>query len=116
MVIRHGEAFSLSDNLAIWADADNDKVNPNDDPTLLQDEVISAEEIDHWSLDFDNKKCVYRPTVHYAYCCADAAWNSIHELAMRDYEPQARLRCMNDDIVSGTDELGCLLMGHDYNA
>eukprot|EP01122_Echinamoeba_exundans_P017304 TRINITY_DN908_c0_g1_i1.p1 TRINITY_DN908_c0_g1~~TRINITY_DN908_c0_g1_i1.p1 ORF type:complete len:385 (-),score=86.92 TRINITY_DN908_c0_g1_i1:850-2004(-) len=116
MVIRHGEAFSLSDNLAVWADAENDKVNANDDPTLLQDEVYSSDEIDHWSLDFDGKKCVYRPTVHYAYCCADAAWNSIHELAMRDYEPQPRLRCMNDDIISGTDELGCLLLGHDYNA
>lgn len=116
MVIRHGEAFSLSETLAVWAEAKNPKAKPEIEPSLIEDEVFESDELDQWSLDYDDKKCVYRPTVHYAYCCADAAWNSIHELSMRDYEPQPRLRCMNDDIVSGTDELGCLLMGHDYGA
>lgn len=59
---------------------------------------------------------VYRPTVHYAYCPCDAAINSLHELRMRNYEMQPALRLMNDDITEGRDELGCLLMGHDYKS
>src|ERR687895_416551 len=49
MVIRHGEAFSIS-------------------------EYLTVEE---------NGEAVYRPTVHYAYCPADAAIASLHELHMR---------------------------------
>lgn len=64
----------------------------------------------------ENGKTVYRPTVHYAYCCSDMAVNSLHELEMRQYELQKRQRICNDDIISGRDELGCLLMGHDFNS
>jgi homospermidine synthase len=78
MVIRHGEAFSIS-------------------------ELLTATE---------HETVVYRPTVHYAYCPADAALASLHELHMRNYDLQADQRIMNDDIVDGRDELGCLLMGH----
>ena len=60
--------------------------------------------------------CVYRPTVHYAYCPADAAIASLHELHMRGYDLQKRQRIMGDDIVEGRDELGVLLMGHPYTA
>ena len=55
---------------------------------------------------------VYRPTVHYAYCPADAAIASLHELHMRGYELQPEQRIMGDDIVEGADELGVLVMGH----
>ncbi len=82
MVIRHGEAFSISDRLTIW----------------------------------EGRKAIYRPTVHYAYCPADVAINSIHELEMRQFELQERQRILNDEITSGRDELGCLLMGHDFNS
>ncbi|OGW85161.1 MAG: homospermidine synthase [Omnitrophica bacterium RIFCSPHIGHO2_02_FULL_46_11] len=82
MVIRHGEAFSISDYLTIW----------------------------------DNGKAIYRPTVHYAYCPADVAINSMHELEMRQFDLQERQRILNDDIISGRDELGCLLMGHDFKS
>ncbi|MCK6474078.1 MAG: saccharopine dehydrogenase NADP-binding domain-containing protein [Planctomycetes bacterium] len=64
----------------------------------------------------ENGHPVYRPTVHYAYCPCDAAINSLHELRMRNYEMQPALRLMNDDITEGRDELGCLLMGHDYKS
>jgi homospermidine synthase len=64
----------------------------------------------------DGDRPLYRPTVHYAYCPCDAAINSLHELYMRNYEIQPRLRIMNDEITSGRDELGCLLMGHDYKS
>jgi homospermidine synthase len=82
MVIRHGEAFSIS-------------------------EYLTVEE---------GGKPLYRPTVHYAYCPCDAAIVSLHELHMRQFELQPRLRIMGDEITQGEDRLGCLLMGHDYKS
>ena len=80
MVIRHGEAFTISDHLTVW----------------------------------EGQRAVYRPTVHYAYLPTDAALASVHELKMRNYELQPRQRIMNDEIVSGYDELGVLLLGHEF--
>lgn len=82
MVVRHGEAFTISDYLTVWED----------------------------------EKPVYRPTVHYAYCPCDAAINSLHELEMRQFDLQTRQRVMTDEIISGRDELGVLLMGHDFKS
>lgn len=82
MVIRHGEAFSISDRLTVWK----------------------------------NGKAVYRPTVHYAYCPSDSAMNSLQEVRMRQYKMQERLRILADDIIDGRDELGVLLMGHDFKS
>jgi homospermidine synthase len=82
MVIRHGEAFSISDYLTVW----------------------------------DGDRPLYRPTVHYAYCPCDAAIVSLHELHMRNFALQPDLRIMNDEITQGEDQLGCLLMGHDYKS
>ena len=59
---------------------------------------------------------VYRPTVHYAYHPSDAAINSVLELRMRNWAMQPEWRILNDEIVSGRDELGVLLMGHPYGA
>ncbi len=59
---------------------------------------------------------IYRPTVHYAYHPADAAINSVLELRMRGWEMQTEQRILNDEIISGRDELGVLLMGHPYRA
>jgi homospermidine synthase len=58
----------------------------------------------------------YRPTVHYAYHPADDAVLSVHELAGKNWEMQSRSRLMMDEIISGTDELGVLLMGHEKGA
>lgn len=82
MVVRHGEAFTISDHLTVW----------------------------------EGSKAVYRPTVHYAYCPADVAINSLHELEMRWYDLQTDQRVLTDEIISGRDELGVLLMGHDFNS
>ncbi|BDC34594.1 homospermidine synthase [Candidatus Dependentiae bacterium Noda2021] len=82
MVIRHGEAYGISDRLTVWQDG----------------------------------KAVYRPTVHYAYCPCDSAYNSLFELRMRDFIMQPKKRILNDDIIKGADEVGCLLMGHDFNS
>ena len=54
----------------------------------------------------------YRPTVHYAYHPSDDTVQSVHELAGRNWELQSSRRLVKDEIVSGLDELGVLLMGH----
>jgi homospermidine synthase len=82
MVVRHGEAFTISDRLTVWK----------------------------------GKRAVYRPTVHYAYCCCDEAIVSLNELRGRSYELQPKLRIMNDEITKGADILGALLMGHAYKS
>jgi homospermidine synthase len=82
MVVRHGEAFTISDRLTVMRDG----------------------------------KAVYRPTVHYAYCPADVAIASLNELRGYDYELPKKQRIMNDEITSGADILGALIMGHAYNA
>jgi len=82
MVVRHGEAFTISDHLTVW----------------------------------ENGKPVYRPTVHYAYCPAEVAINSLHELEMRQFDLQEKQRVLTDEIISGKDELGVLIMGHDFKS
>lgn len=54
----------------------------------------------------------YRPTVHYAYHPCDDAVLSLHEIAGKNWRMQPRQRLMMDEITSGIDELGVLLMGH----
>jgi homospermidine synthase len=80
MVVRHGEAFTISDHLTVW----------------------------------ENGKAIYRPTVHYAYRPCDAAIASMRELEQNQWEITSNQRIMNDEIISGQDRLGVLLMGHQY--
>jgi len=82
MVVRHGEAFTISDRLTVW----------------------------------EKGKAIYRPTVHYAYCPADVAIASLNELRGYDYRLVKNQRILNDEIISGSDILGALLMGHAYSA
>lgn len=82
MVVRHGEAFTISDYLTVWK----------------------------------NGKAVYRPTMHYAYCPCDEAISSLHEMRGYNYKLNANQRIMNDEITSGADVLGALIMGHAYNS
>lgn len=64
----------------------------------------------------DGDTVTYRPTVHYAYHPCDDALLSLHESAGRGtHEVQSR-RLMMDDIATGMDELGVLLMGHPRGA
>ena len=61
---------------------------------------------------WDGDQPTYRPTVHYAYHPCDDAVLSLHELSGRNWVEQSRSRLMMDEITSGIDELGVLLMGH----
>lgn len=64
----------------------------------------------------DGSAVAYRPTVHYAYHPSDDAVLSVHEIAGKNWEMQSRKRLMMDEIISGVDELGVLLMGHEKGA
>ena len=83
MVVRHGEAFSITEKLTVRDAAG---------------------------------RAIYRPTVHYAYCPCDAAIASLWELRGNDYRLQSRERIMTDEITSGSDILGALVMGHPLNS
>ncbi len=76
---------------------------------ITHGEAISI--ADHLTLG-DPALPAYRPTVHYAYHPCDDAVLSLHELAGRNWRPQEHKRVLKEDIVSGRDELGVLLMGH----
>ena len=71
---------------------------------------------EHLTVWGDDGNPIYRPTVHYAYCPSDAAINSVLELRMRNWRIQSRQRILNDEIISGRDELGVLLMGHPFRS
>jgi homospermidine synthase len=60
--------------------------------------------------DGDNAR--YRPTVHYAYHPCDSAVLSLHEFAGKNWRLQGQKRLLVDEISTGIDELGVLLMGH----
>lgn len=66
---------------------------------------------DHLTLR-ENGKVVYRPTVHYAYYPCDDALLSIHEIASKNWHPQCNQRIIRDEITSGIDEMGVLLLGN----
>ncbi|MBK9520226.1 MAG: homospermidine synthase [Rhodocyclaceae bacterium] len=53
----------------------------------------------------------YRPTVHYVYHPCDDALLSMHELQERNWVLQETQRAITDEIISGIDELGVLLIG-----
>jgi homospermidine synthase len=75
--------------------------------------VTHAESIsiaDHLTVG-DPRDPVYRPTVHYAYHPCDDTVLSLHELAGRQWRLQEKQTLIRDDIISGRDELGVLLMG-----
>src|SRR5260370_29220412 len=61
-------------------------------------------------------KVVYRPTVHYAYHPCDQAIMSMHEISGKSLHQQKRQRLIVEEITSGRDELGVLLMGHKKGA
>ncbi len=64
----------------------------------------------------DGDRVRYRPTVHYTYHPCDAAVLSVHELAGKNWNEQTEKRIIVDEITSGMDELGVLLMGHERGA
>jgi homospermidine synthase len=65
---------------------------------------------------WEDGNAIYRPTVHYAYMPCHDTLSSLYELRSRNYELQPRLRIMTNEIISGEDIMGALLMGHSYKS
>lgn len=83
MVIRHGEAFGMSDRWAVRRDG----------------------------------KVIYRPTVCYVYKPCPLTIESLDEIRSRNYDLHASQRILQvEEISSGADILGSLLMGHPYTS
>ncbi|MBS0222772.1 MAG: homospermidine synthase [Proteobacteria bacterium] len=80
---------------------------------ITHNEAISI--ADYYSLS-SGRKVTYRPTVHYAYHPCDQAIMSMHEISGKNLHQQKRQRLIVDEITSGRDELGVLLMGHKKGA
>jgi homospermidine synthase len=80
---------------------------------ITHNESISI--ADYYSVT-ENGAVRYRPTVHYAYHPCDDAVLSVHEMAGRNWRLQDRQRLMMQEITTGVDELGVLLMGHSRGA
>src|SRR6516162_5308023 len=59
----------------------------------------------------DGNRVRSRPTCHYAYHPCNDAVLSLHEFAGKNWQLQRLKRLMMEEISSGTDELGVLLMG-----
>ena len=77
MVVRHAESFTISDHLTVWEDT------------------------------IEGYRATYRPTVHYAYLPCDNALLSLHELAMRNFKLQPKLRIMSDKSTAATSSASC---------
>lgn len=63
--------------------------------------------------DADTGEVVYRPTTHYAYHPCDDAVLSLLEMQGKNWVEQKNKKLIVDEIISGIDELGVLLMGTD---
>jgi homospermidine synthase len=65
----------------------------------------------------DGDAVTYRPTCHYAYHPCNDAILSVNEMFGAAARPQDLLHVLREDeILTGSDELGVLLYGHDRNA
>lgn len=95
MLIRHGESYSLSSRLTLHKEELN---NPR---SYLHDELRHT----------DMKNPIYRPSVYFVYLPCDNGMATIHKLRENNYELGNNLRNMYKDIISGMDEISCLLIG-----
>lgn len=76
---------------------------------ITHNESISIS--DYLSVRNESGELEYCPTCHYAYHPCDDAILSLHELVGKAYETHTQ-RIIEEEVISGEDELGVLLYGH----
>lgn len=64
----------------------------------------------------DGDRVSYRPTVLYAYLPCGESLLSLHELRCRNYEMHPVKRILAGEISDGSDTIGALLMGHEFQS
>jgi len=94
MLIRHGEAYSISDRLTVHKE---DIPNPR---SYIHDPLRHQ---------IPMSKKLHSITSHYVYLPCDAGLASIHEYRMNGYKMQPKVRRLFNEIIDGRDELGGLL-------
>jgi homospermidine synthase len=82
MVIRHEEAYSISEYLTYKSKG----------------------------------KVKHRPTVHYTYQPCAECLSSLYEFQSQGYNKQEKERILKNEIIDGTDELGCFMLSKKYGA
>ena len=81
---------------------------------VTHDEAISIS--DYFTLK-QADQLIYRPTCHYAYHpCQDAVLSALEAIGSGHLPDKRNWNIIEEDIVSGMDELGVLLYGHAKNA
>lgn len=88
MIVRHEEAFSISDYLT---------VHPKGDPNKAG-------------------KAVYRPTVYYAYYPCSDCISSIYEMQSNGFQQPEKLRLPKKELIKGEDELGCFMLSKELGS
>ena len=63
---------------------------------------------------FETEDGKYRPSVYYVYHPCDSAIVSLHEMRGLELDLQREQRILKDEIISGIDELGVLLIGDGF--
>lgn len=63
---------------------------------------------------FTTEDGMFRPSVYYVYQPSDAAIASVHEMRGHELDLQYTQRVIKQEIVSGMDELGVLLLGDKF--
>ena len=77
-------------------------------------EKVMLEKEDIEEISFETKDKSFRPSVYYVYQPSDAAIASLHEMRGNELDLQKEQRIAKDEITSGMDELGVLLLGDDF--
>jgi homospermidine synthase len=77
---------------------------------ITHDESITT--TDYYTVFDEQGNVVYRPTMMYAYHPCDDAVLSLREYAGNNWKQPRKKRILMDEIETGSDELGVLIMGH----
>lgn len=77
---------------------------------ITHDESITT--ADYYTVFDEQGNVVYRPTMMYAYHPCDDAVLSLREYAGNNWKQPRKKRILMDEIETGSDELGVLIMGH----
>ncbi len=77
---------------------------------ITHDESITT--ADYYTVFDEQGNVLYRPTMMYAYHPCDDAVLSLREYAGNNWKQPRKKRILMDEIETGSDELGVLIMGH----
>ncbi len=117
-----GHAFDHGPGYAIWIDRPGAETRvrswcPSAGPqfglVITHNEALSIP--DYFTV-WNGGRAVYRPTCHYAYHPCNDAVLSLYETNGAGVLPEAKHILTEDEILSGGDDLGVLLYGHEKGA